>query len=257
MKQITSASNPLIKKILLLQEKSRERKEAGLFVIDGWKETQLAIANDFEIDTILFRKGFGLNFDELATENVIEISEDVFDRISYRGNTSKVVSLAKPKHMALADVKLSENPLLLVLDGVEKPGNVGAILRTADATGLDAVICCDTHTDIYNPNVIRSSVGCVFTKQIVVCSKEECLEFLKKKSIAVFTTSLKAAKNYLDVKYKKPSAFVVGTEAEGVDIFWEENSDANIIIPMRGQNDSLNVSNAVAVVLFEALRQRN
>jgi len=137
MKQITSASNPLIKKILLLQEKSRERKEAGLFVIDGWKETQLAIANNFEIDTILFRKGFGLNFDELATENIIEISEDVFDKISYRGNTSKVVSLAKPKNTALADVKLSENPLLLILDGVEKPGNVGAILRTADATGLD------------------------------------------------------------------------------------------------------------------------
>lgn len=257
VKLITSTANPIIKKILLLQEKSRERKEAGLFVIDGWKETQLAITNGFEIDTILFRKGFGLNFDELTTENVMEISEDVFDRISYRGNTSKVVSLAKPKKMSLVDVELSENPLLLVLDGVEKPGNVGAILRTTDATSVDAIICCDPQTDIYNPNVIRSSVGCVFTKQIVVCSKEECLEFLKKKYISVYTTSLKASKNYLEGDYKKPSAFIFGTEAEGVNIFWEENSTQNIIIPMRGQNDSLNVSNAVAVVLFEALRQRN
>ncbi len=267
MKQITSASNPLIKKILQLQEKSRERKEAGLFVIDGWKETQLAIANGFEIETIFCQQSIFNSplFIEIqstvdsrrSTVDFIEVSEEVFDRISYRGNTSKVVSLAKPKNIALADLTLSENPLLLVLDGVEKPGNVGAILRTADATGLDAVICCDTHTDIYNPNVIRSSVGCVFSKQIVVCSKEECLNYLKKKNIAVFTTSLKAAKNYLEGDYKKPSAFVVGTEAEGVNVFWEENSDTNIIIPMRGQNDSLNVSNAVAVVLFEALRQRN
>lgn len=257
MKEISSASNPLIKKILLLQEKSRLRKEEHLFVIDGWKETQLAIANGFEIDTILFRKGFGLNFDEVGTENVIEITEDVFDKIAVRGNTSKVVSLAKPKNTGLKDLRISANPLLLVLDGIEKPGNIGAILRTADAAGIDAVICCDTQSDIYNPNTIRSSVGCVFTKQIVVCSKEDCLTYLRENHIEVYTTSLKAAKDYLQEDYSVPSAFVVGTEASGVDVFWEENSTSNIIIPMRGQNDSLNVSNAVAIVLFEALRQRN
>lgn len=257
VKTISSLQNPLIKKVLLLQEKSRERKEENLFVIDGWKETQLAIANGFEMDTILFRKGFGLNFDELEVENVLEISEEVFDRISYRGNTSKVVALAKPKNNTLSDLKLSKNPLVIVLDGIEKPGNVGAILRTADATGVDAVICCDTHSDIYNPNTIRSSVGCVFTKQIAVSSKEECLAFLKENNNAVYTTSLKAAKNYLEEDYRQPSAFVFGTEAEGVHAFWEEHSTANIIIPMRGQNDSLNVSNAAAVVLFEALRQRS
>ncbi len=242
---------------MLLQEKSRERKDANLFVIDGWKETLLAIANGFEIDTIFFRKGFGLNFDELSLENIIEISEAVFDRISYRGNTSKVVAIAKTKQTSLSDLKISNNPMILVLDGIEKPGNVGAILRTADATGIDAVICCDPQTDIYNPNVIRSSVGCVFTKQIIVCSKEDCLLFLKKNTISIYTTSLKAAKNYLELDYKNPSAFIFGTEAEGVNDFWEKNSIANIIIPMHGQNDSLNVSNAVAVVLFEVLRQRN
>lgn len=257
MKSISSLQNPLIKKVLLLQEKSRERKDANLFVIDGWKETQLAMVNGFEIETLLFRKGFGLNVDELAVGNILEISEEVFDRISYRGNTSKVVALAKPKSNALSDLKLSKNPLVIVLDGIEKPGNVGAILRTADATGVDAVICCDTHSDIYNPNTIRSSVGCVFTKQIAVSSKEECLAFLKENNIAVYTTSLKAAKNYLEEDYQQPSAFVFGTEAEGVNAFWEEHSTANIIIPMRGQNDSLNVSNAVAIILFEALRQRS
>ena len=257
MKSISSLQNPLIKKVLLLQEKSRERKDANLFVIDGWKETQLAMVNGFEIETLLFRKGFGLNVDELAVGNILEISEEVFDRISYRGNTSKVVALAKPKSNTLSDLKLSKNPLVIVLDGVEKPGNVGAILRTADATGVDAVICCDTHSDIYNPNTIRSSVGCVFTKQIAVSSKEECLAFLKENNIAVYTTSLKAAKNYLEEDYQQPSAFVFGTEAEGVNAFWEEHSSANIIIPMRGQNDSLNVSNAVAIILFEALRQRS
>lgn len=260
MKSISSLQNPLIKKILLLQEKSKYRKEENLFIIDGWKETQMAIANGFETDAILFRKGFGLNFDELTTENVIEISEEVFDRISYRGNTSKVVSIVKQKSHSLNDLKdltTPANPLILILDGIEKPGNLGAILRTADAAGVTAVICCDTQTDIYNPNVIRSSVGCLFTQQIAITSKEECLAFLQSNKIDVYTTSLKAAKNYLECNYTKPTAFVFGTEATGVDVFWEINSTQNIIIPMRGQNDSLNVSNAVAVVLFEALRQRN
>ncbi len=257
MKEISATSNPLIKKILLLQEKSKLRKEENIFVIDGWKETQMAIANGFEVETILFRKGFGLNFDELTNEEIIEISEEVFDKISYRGNTSKVVAIAKQKTHQLNEIKQDENPIFLVVDGIEKPGNLGALLRVADAANITAVICCDTKTDVYNPNVIRSSVGCVFTKQIAVCSKEDCLNFLQENKISIFTTSLKASKNYLECDYKKPTAFVLGTEAVGVDIFWENNSLQNIIIPMRGQNDSLNVSNTAAIILFEALRQRN
>ena len=257
VKEITSTSNPLIKKILLLQEKSKLRKEENIFIIDGWKETQMAIANGFRIETILFKKGFIADHNEFKTKDVIEVSEDVFDKISYRGNTSKVVAIAKQKQHILKDLSLSKTPLILVLDAIEKPGNLGAILRTADAAGVDAVICCDTQTDVYNPNVIRSSVGCIFTQQIAVCNKDECLKFLQEKNISIYTTSLKAAKNYLDGDYKNPTAFVFGTEASGVDIFWEDNSTQKIIIPMRGQNDSLNVSNTAAIVLFEALRQRN
>jgi len=260
VKSISSTSNPLIKRILLLQEKSKLRKEENIFIIDGWKETQMAIANGFEVETILCQQSMfnsSLFIDIKSTVDFIEISEEVFDKISYRGNTSKVVAIAKQKHLDINEIKQQENPIFLVLDGVEKPGNLGAILRIADAANITAVICCDTKTDIYNPNVIRSSVGCLFTQQIVVCSKEDCLYYLQQNHVDVYTTSLKAAKNYLASDYKKASAFVFGTEATGVDAFWETHSTQNIIIPMRGQNDSLNVSNSVAIVLFEALRQRN
>lgn len=260
MKEITSVQNPLIKKILQLQEKSKLRTEENLFIIDGWKETQMAIANNFEIETILFRKGFGLNFDELDSGKTVEISEAIFEKIAYRGNTSKVVAIAKQKPHHLDFISFA-NPtdkhLILVIDGVEKPGNLGAILRVADAANLSAVICCDTKTDVYNPNVIRSSVGCVFTQQIAIASKEETLQFLKNRNVSVFTTSLKSSKDYLECDYKNSTAFVLGAESIGVDAFWENHSTQNIIIPMRGQNDSLNVSNTAAIILFEALRQRN
>lgn len=282
-----------------MQEKSKLRKEENVFIIDGWKETKMALENGFDIETILCQQSI-INtslFTEIQslanstseqsftqwtlqnktqsplqktllekkptvdsrplTVDFIEVSDDVFDKISYRGNASKVVAIAKQKNLDLNEIKPAKNPIFLVLDGVEKPGNLGAILRIADAANITAVICCDTKTDIYNPNVIRSSVGCLFTQQIVVCSKEDGLHYLQQNNIDVYTTSLKAAKNYLDVSYANGSAFVFGTEATGVDAFWENNSTQNIIIPMRGQNDSLNVSNSVAIVLFEALRQRN
>lgn len=266
MKEITSASNPLIKRILLLQEKSRLRKEENVFVIDGWKETKMALENGFEMETVLCMESIvrSTQFPEIQSiidrqssiVNVVSVSDEVFDKIAVRGNTSKVVAIAKQKDHSLHNIRLSENPIILILDAVEKPGNLGAVLRIADAANIDAVICCDMATDIYNPNAIRSSVGCIFGRQVAVAAKEDCLKFLQKNSISVFTTSLKAAKNYLDADYKKPAALVFGTEASGVDAFWENNSTQNIIIPMRGQNDSLNVSNTAAIVLFEALRQR-
>lgn len=272
---------------MLLQEKSKLRKAENIFVIDGWKETQMAIVNGFEVETIFclddflpilnktlseqsltqwtlrnipqspFQETLLGNTKAQKTPEIISVSDAVFDKISYRGNTSKVVAIAKQKQLNLIDIKPNDNPIFLVLDGIEKPGNLGAILRIADAVNITAVICCDTQTDIYNPNVIRSSVGCLFTQQITVCTKEECFAFLQENKVAIYTTSLKASKNYLENDYKEATAFIFGTEATGVDEFWETHSTQNIIIPMRGQNDSLNVSNSVAIVLFEALRQRN
>lgn len=258
MKSISSASNPLIKQVLDLQSASRERRKHSLFVIDGWKETRMAAGNGYVIRTLLVQAGFAgyERLPEFRQSEIIEVSEPVFEKIAYRGNTSKVVAIAEPKAHGLDGLTWSKDPLLLVLDAVEKPGNLGAMLRTADAAGIDGVIVCDAASDIYNPNVIRSSVGCVFTMPVAVCSRQDGLEFLRKKHIGIYTATLKAASSYLDQDYRGATAFVLGTEASGVDPLWEEHSDHNIIIPMRGQNDSLNVSNTAAILLFEALRQR-
>ncbi|HMV15641.1 MAG TPA: RNA methyltransferase [Chitinophagales bacterium] len=266
VKEISSSANPLIKKIVHLQEKSRARKEENIFVIDGWKETKMALENGFSIETILCQQSaYHTSWSEEFKNTIaplsyniesIIVTDDVFDKISYRGNTSKVLAIAQQKSHQLSSIEKEKNPVFLILDGIEKPGNLGAILRIADAANITAIICCDTKTDIYNPNVIRSSVGCIFTQQIIICEKEAALQFLENNKVNIFTTSLKAAQNYLHCDYKQASAFVFGTEATGVDAFWENHSRQNIIIPMRGQNDSLNVSNTVAIVLFEALRQR-
>jgi TrmH family RNA methyltransferase len=266
-KYVSSLSNTIIKHTILLQEKSKYRKEEQLFVIDGWKETKMAIENNFEIETIFFSEQ--VDIDDLISElsenrkatlnqnKLLKVAENVFEKISYRGNTSKVVSIAQTKSSTYNMLDDIENPLFLVIDGVEKPGNLGAILRIADAANIHAIFCADLHTDIFNPNVIRSSVGCLFSQKIIIDSKDKILEYLRERNVHVFTTSLKASKDYLLCNYTKATAFVVGTEATGVDEFWEDNAEQNIIIPMRGQNDSLNVSNSVAIVVFEALRQRN
>jgi TrmH family RNA methyltransferase len=156
----------------------------------------------------------------------------------------------------LNQLRLSKNPLLLILESVEKPGNLGAVLRTADAAGVDAVIICDPHTDFYNPNVIRSSVGCVFTNQIASATSEETINWLKENNIKIFSTYLKASAPYHETDFTKPCAIILGTEATGLSDLWVKKSDATIIIPMQGKIDSMNVSTAAAVVVFEARRQR-
>jgi TrmH family RNA methyltransferase len=166
------------------------------------------------------------------------------------------LAVAEQKVHEITNIKLSASPLVLILESVEKPGNLGAILRTADAAGIDAVIICDPLTDFYNPNVIRSSIGCVFTTQIASATSEDTIQWLKKNGISIYCTYLKASKQYHLVDYKIPSAIVMGTESTGLSDLWVERSDANIIIPMHGKIDSMNVSTAAAVVVFEAKRQR-
>ena len=143
------------------------------------------------------------------------------------------------------------------MEAVEKPGNLGAILRTADAAPADAVIVCDPHTDIYNPNVVRSSIGCLFTVQTAVCSNQEALDFLKKKNIHAYAAELNAAEFYQNVDFSHPSAIIMGTEADGLSSFWLKHADSRIKIPMRGKIDSLNVSVSTAILTFEAMRQRD
>lgn len=187
---------------------------------------------------------------------LIPVSKDVFDKIAVRENSGGVLAVAEQKTHRLDSLKLSSKPLVLILESVEKPGNLGAILRTADAAGVDAVIICDPQTDFYNPNVIRSSIGCVFTVPIASATSDETIEWLKKNNIATYCTYLKAAKPYYEVDFKTGCSIVMGTESTGLSDVWVKNSTANIIIPMQGSIDSMNVSTAAAVVVFEARRQR-
>lgn len=256
---ITSTQNPKIKNIVAL-EKARERKSQNLFVIEGTKELALAIAGGYSIDSVFFCPDI-IDFKILQTivrdeQLYIPVEKNVFSKIAYRESTGGVIALAKKKEHHLNTVKLGSNPLLLILEGVEKPGNLGAILRTADAAGIHAVIICDPRVDFYNPNVIRSSIGCVFTNQIASASSDETIQWLKDNDISVFCTYLKASKPYYEVDYTKSCAIIMGTESTGLSPLWIENSKANIIIPMQGKIDSMNVSTAAAVVIFEASRQR-
>ena len=187
--------------------------------------------------------------------SLFEVSKNVFDKIAFRENSDGLVLLAKPKFLSLDNLKLAANPLIIILESVEKPGNLGAVLRTADAAAVDAVIVCDPKCDIYNPNAIRSSVGCVFTNQIVAASSEEVFSWLQANNITPFAAALTATDYYHKTNLNVATALVFGTEADGLTDFWLQNAH-QIKIPMAGKIDSLNLSNSVAIMVFEALRQR-
>jgi len=261
-KTISSIQNAYIKQLFLLKEKSRERKKTGLFLIEGQRELSLANKGGFEIDTLLY-------YPELVSEaqleqfssisrDIIEISKDVFQKLAHRSTTEGIIAVAKSKSHQIANLQLERtNPLILIAEAPEKPGNIGAILRTADAANVDAVIIANPKTDLYNPNIIRSSVGCVFTTQIVMGSTTEIIEFLSKNNINIYCAALQASTNYHTQDYTKPSAIVVGTEANGLTDEWLNASTQNIIIPMQGEIDSMNVSVAAGILIFEAKRQRD
>ena len=257
--KITSTQNPKVKSLLAL-ETPRERRKQQLFIIEGKKEISMALEAGYKIGNLFFCDEI-IGVDEIPAslkddKLLIPVSKEVFDKIAVREGTGGMIAVAEMRVHSLDQLTLSSNPLVLILEGVEKPGNLGAILRTADAANVDAVIICDPHTDLYNPNVIRSSLGCVFTKQVASATSEETIAWIQKNNISIFCTYLKASQPYHTVDYKKPSAIIMGTEATGLTDVWVENSTANIIIPMLGKIDSMNVSTAAAVVVFEARRQR-
>ena len=257
---LSSPANPRIKQLLQLQ-KSRTRRDTGLFLLEGPKEIERACLKHYDFKALFFVPEMisPSKVGEFATGNteVFTITPALFQKVAYRGNTFGVVVVAKQKQHGLQSLQLKPNPLVMVLEAVEKPGNLGAILRTADAAGVDAVIVCDAQTDIYNPNVVRSSVGCVFTVPVAVGGSESVIEYLKSRKIKIFCTALTASKPFTEINFTKPSAIVMGTEATGLSQHWLEASDENIIIPMAGIADSLNVSTSAAIVTFEAVRQRD
>ena len=188
--------------------------------------------------------------------NIYEVTPQVYEKIAYRGSTEGLIAVVKSKDHGLATLQLPENPLIIILESVEKPGNLGAVLRSADAAGADAVIVCDPLTDLYNPNLIRASIGALFTVPTVAVDSVECIDFLKERGIRILTAQLQDSELYYDMDMTCGTAIVMGTEATGLTNQWRRAADAHIRIPMRGQLDSLNVSVSAAILLFEAVRQR-
>lgn len=266
---ITSAQNPKVKDLLALQEKSRERRKKGLFVVEGRRELQHCIESGFEPQTLFICREIisDKDFDAILgtieekfcglTVQIIEIAQHLYDKVAYRGGTEGIIAELKCREMNLESLRLKENPLVVVLESVEKPGNLGAVLRSADASGVDAVIVCDPLTDMYNPNLIRSSIGAIFTVPVAAATSEETIKWLKSKNIKIYTAQLQDSEWYYDTDMKGGTAIVMGTEATGLTGAWRKAADAHIKIPMLGRLDSLNVSVSAAILMFEAVRQRN
>ncbi|MEZ4959942.1 MAG: TrmH family RNA methyltransferase [Saprospiraceae bacterium] len=265
IKEITSTQNPFIKNIVLLAAKSRERKQQGLFVAEGWREVGLALKNGYEAEALLYDSSQTREEPiqalarqaTLPVNEVIAVNAPVFEKIAYRSGVPNVVAVLKEKIHAPKSIIFQKTPLLLVLESIEKPGNLGAILRTADAAAVDAVVVCDPLADPYNPNAIRASLGAVFTVPVLVLPPEEAVSWLQEKNIRLLSTWLEAATPLYQCDLCQPTAFVLGAEANGISRFWVEQANERIIIPMAGQVDSLNVAASAAVVLFEAVRQRS
>ena len=258
MEQISSAQNPKVKLLQTLQQKSAERRAKGLFVVEGRREVERCVSCGYEIDTLFWcPEIFGEEAPAgVAVHRLYQLTPALYDKVAYRGGTEGVIAEVKVRERSLSDLSLSDSPLVVVMERVEKPGNLGAVLRTADATRADAVIVCDPLTDLYNPNLIRSSTGAFFSVPCVACSSEECIAWLKAHHIQILTAQLQDSHLYYDMDMTRPTAIIMGTEATGLTDQWRQVADAHIRIPMLGITDSLNVSVSAAVLLYEAVRQR-
>ena len=250
---ITSVQNAKVKHLVALQQKSSLRREEGLFVVEGQREIEHCIACGYEVQELFVVD----TLDYTGTVPAIRVTSQVYEKMAYRGSTEGIIAVAKTKGHRLEDLRLPKNPLIVVLESVEKPGNLGAILRTAEAAHVDAVIVCDPLTDLYNPNVIRASIGGIFSVPTVACSSEACIAFLKARGIRILTAQLQDSYDYYDYDMVLATAIVMGTESTGLTNIWREAADAHIRIPMLGRLDSLNVSVSAAILMYEAVRQRN
>ncbi len=279
---ISSVQNARIKHVVALQQKSSLRREEGLFVVEGQREIEHCIACGYEVVEVFTRKEERLQLGELCsgmgerrkeiTSSDTLVTPQVYEKMAYRGSTEGIIAVARCKDHSLSSLltppipeqssptrslsSLHEPPLVVVLESVEKPGNLGAILRTAEAADVDAVIVCDPLTDLYNPNLIRASIGGVFSVPVAVCTSQECIAFLKEHEIRILTAQLQDSYEYYDYDMTQATAIVMGTESTGLSQQWRDAADAHIRIPMLGRLDSLNVSVSAAILMYEAVRQR-
>jgi TrmH family RNA methyltransferase len=259
---ITSLQNSRIKLAVRLRQR-RDREREGLMLVEGGDELRLALAAGARPQTLFTAPGArdsgpdGLPaLARAAGAELIEVTAPVFEKMSYRDNPDGWLAIVPIVRRALADLTLSAMPLVLVAEAVEKPGNLGAMLRTADAAGVDAVVVCDPATDIYNPNVVRASRGTLFTVPVVTAPSAEALIWLRSRAVQVVAATPQAALPYTRADLRRPSAIVVGTEDAGLTPAWLAQADVAVQIPMRGRVNSLNVAASAALLLYEAVRQR-
>jgi TrmH family RNA methyltransferase len=259
IQEITSPQNPKIKQIVKLRT-HRTRKSTGLFVIDEAREVTRALACGQPIVAIYYCEDFGGSLapfaDNVGSAQIYTCPRNVFEKIAYRENPDGILAVARQREVTLGNVVLGPVPLIVIATAIEKPANLGAILRTADGAGADAVVVCDSVTDIYNPNVMRASTGTFFSMNTVVADTPSVLEWLKVKGIRVVCTTPDTEKIYHEVDMTLPTAIVVGSEKDGLPDEWLEAEGEKVRIPMEGVADSLNVSVSAALVLYEAVRQR-
>ena len=251
---ITSTSNPLVKQTARLYD-AKERTATGLLLIEGVRELNLAIKNKVQIETI-FHCPEILKEIPLVQCQIITVNELVFEKLTMRGSTGGLLAVAKQPTIKLSDLLLPPNPVIVVMECMEKPGNIGAILRTANAAGVDAVLVCDEATDLYNPNTIRASLGALFSTPTIACTSANAIAFLKKNNIKILTATPHTTKTYYDINMKQGIAITIGSEKDGLTEQWFKNADEKILIPMAGEVDSLNASTSGAILIYEAVRQR-
>ena len=236
------------------------RREQGLFVVEGRRELAHALEAGFRAKTVFVREDLFSELEPLVTKAdcpVVLLSPALYAKAAYREGTEGIIAEMEVRERRLEDLQLSEHPLVVVLESVEKPGNLGAVLRSADAARADAVIVCDPLTDLWNPNLIRASLGGIFTVPTVCATSEETIAWLRAHGIRILTAQLQDSSWYYDTDMTGGTALVMGTESTGLTDRWREAADAHIRIPMLGRLDSLNVSVSAAILLFEAVRQRN
>lgn len=259
---ISSIQNPKIKEVANLRER-KTRKARGLFIVEGLAEFQLALESSFEFKEIFFCQELleskKNNLIEKALKKcsqIFEVNKKVFAKISYGERQEGILGIARENHLRLDDLKLSHSPLILAVEKLEKPGNLGAILRTCDAAGVEAVIVCDGKTDIYNPNCIRASLGAFFSIPVIEETSSNTIAWFKKNNFKIFLATPEGELFYSKVDFSGFSAIVLGSEDKGLSTLWLNSSDLKIKIPMKGKVNSLNLSVAASILIFEAKRQR-
>lgn len=264
IERITSLQNPRVKQLVKLRDR-RPRDEAGVFLVEGYREIRRALEKNVVLAELYVAPEWFLGENEpgliaaaeAAGAKVFELSRDAFAKVAYRERPDGLLAVVPQWKRTLEDLTLKPQPFLLVVEAIEKPGNLGTILRSADAAGCDAVIVCDPVTDIFNPNVVRASTGVLFSVPLVVDESSRVLAWLKQKGMRTVATTPAAEKIYSDVDLRGPLAIVMGSEQYGLSDFWLKNADVPVRIPMAGQADSLNVAMATIITLFEAVRQRS